>query len=357
MELRWLGETRWPAGLMFDQTNVGSLSGLDHDPDSGLWYAISDDRSELQAARFYTLRLTVSAQGLGAPELQSRVTLLNAAGNPYPPRQRERVPQGQQALDVPDPEAIRYLRHRRTVLWTSEGDVRQGLSPALRESSTDGRLLREFALPKMLQVVRGQSEGPRNNLGFEGLAVTPDERHAWAAMEGPLQQDGPVASVHTAGGPCRITRFDVASGQADRQIAYQPDPVPQPAVPPQATAENGVSEVLMDGPHHMLVLERAFMSGVGISARLYRIDTREGSDTLGQRQLKAGEFKPCPKTLVADLGRLGPSRLDNLEGMCWGPTLASGHRTLVFLSDDNFNPSQITQWLAFEVLPRPVSLP
>jgi hypothetical protein len=36
--------------------------------------------------------------------------------------------------------------------------------------------------------------------------------------------------------------------------------------------------------------------------------------------------------------------------MCWGPTLPNGNRTLLFVSDDNFNPRQITQFLAFEFL-------
>ena len=43
---------------------------------------------------------------------------------------------------------------------------------------------------------------------------------------------------------------------------------------------------------------------------------------------------------------------DNLEGLCFGPTLANGHRTLVLISDDNFNRGQATQFLAFEVIPR-----
>jgi hypothetical protein len=41
--------------------------------------------------------------------------------------------------------------------------------------------------------------------------------------------------------------------------------------------------------------------------------------------------------------------------MAWGPRLPSrsgkpGARTLVFVSDDNFNPLQVTQFIAFEFL-------
>jgi hypothetical protein len=53
---------------------------------------------------------------------------------------------------------------------------------------------------------------------------------------------------------------------------------------------------------------------------------------------------------VADFAQLGLSRLDNTEGMCWGPTLGNGHRTLVVVSDDNFRLLQVTQFAAFEYL-------
>ncbi len=43
-------------------------------------------------------------------------------------------------------------------------------------------------------------------------------------------------------------------------------------------------------------------------------------------------------------------RLDNTEGMTWGPVLPNGNRSLVFISDDNFSARQITQLLAFEFL-------
>ncbi len=36
--------------------------------------------------------------------------------------------------------------------------------------------------------------------------------------------------------------------------------------------------------------------------------------------------------------------------MAWGPRLPNGRRSLVVVSDDNFNPSQVTQFAAFEFL-------
>jgi len=103
----------------------------------------------------------------------------------------------------------------------------------------------------------------------------------------------------------------------------------------------------------MLVLERAYATGRGNSLRLYEIDTRAASDVLSLDALAPGNHRPPPKTLVADFATLGLTRLDNTEGMCWGPPLPDGRRLLVVVSDDNFNPLQITQFAAFAYTDRP----
>ena len=111
---------------------------------------------------------------------------------------------------------------------------------------------------------------------------------------------------------------------------------------------------MMDA-HRMLVLERAYMAGLGDrernSMRLYAIDMRQATDTLNIPALNLGNHTPAAKTLIADFASFPALlRLDNTEGMCWGPTMPNGNRTLLFVSDDNFNPLQITQFLAFEFL-------
>ena len=339
--LRLLGETTLPHRMEFAGTTVGGLSGLDYDPVSGTWVAISDDRSELQPARFYTLGVDVGPQGI-AVRVQGVATLRGADGKPYPPRGN--------GGEVVDPESIRLLPGGRTVLWTSEGEPRVNQPPAVTEARIDGSYVRGFEVPPLLRWPARPGTGPRGNLTFEGLALTPDARTAWVAMEAPLEQDGPVPRVGAAGGPCRFTAFDVASGQAVRQIAYIPDPIPRAPRLPGGPADNGVSEILMLDAQRMLVLERSFALGTGLSLRLYAIDTREGSDVLRQDKLVAGGFRPVTKQPVADFADLGLTRLDNTEGMCWGPRRPDGRRTLVVVSDDNFNASQVTQFAAFELL-------
>lgn len=340
-QLRLLGETTLPHKLEFHGTTVGGLSAIDHDPATGLWAALCDDRSELQPARFYTLRVDVR-EGAPGVELLDVVTLRQADGQPFPPRDTRG--------EVVDPEGMRLLPGGRGILWTSEGDYAVDQSPALRESRLDGSHVRSFPLPPMFRFAQRPGSGPRNNLTFEGLALSPDARTAWVAMEAALEQDGPEPGVGRPGGPCRFTAYDVASGRALRQVAYLPDAIPRAPTVPGAPADNGVSEILMIDGRRMLVLERAFIFGFGTSLRLYEIDVAAASDTLALERLRPGEYRPAAKRLVADFAQLGLSRLDNSEGMCWGPRLANGHRSLVVVSDDNFSARQVTQFAAFDYL-------
>ncbi|RQO41376.1 hypothetical protein DBV14_28510 [Variovorax sp. KBW07] len=344
--LRRIAEARWPHRLHIEGTPAGGLSGIDYDPARGEYLLISDDRSDHAPVRFYTARWP---QPDAAPPAPTGVVLLQRPGGGPWPNRRQAIDE----LPVPDPEALRLRPATGTLLWTSEGDVARGFGPALYESARDGRFLREFALPTMFAPDAAQRRGPRDNLSFEGLALTPDGRFAWLGMENALVQDGPVPTTSAPGGPCRFTQVDLETGKAARQIAYVPDAIPLRPLVPGTYADNGVSEILMLDAHRMLVLERAYAAGTGNSLRLYEIDTRAASDVLAIDALAPGNHRPAPKTLVADFGALGLSRLDNTEGMCWGPPLPNGKRMLVVVSDDNFNPLQVTQFAAFEYTDRP----
>lgn len=334
--------------MQFAGTTVGGLSAIDYDAQHGQYYLLSDDRSAHDPARLYTARIRYDAAGLHGLELTGLQPLRNPLGQPYA---NARAAQPQVA--VPDPEALRLLPGADRLLWSSEGDFSRGFGPELNEMRADGHWLRSWALPAHLQLpqprVRGQ--GPRNNLTLEGIAIDDDRRTVWVSMEGPLQQDGPMPTHEQAGGPVRITAFDAASGQALRQIAYQPDPLPAAPSPlmPRA-AVNGVSEILADGPGQLLVLERSYVLGHGFGARLYRISTRiapdAASDTLALDQLAPGNHRVAGKTLVLDFAALGLRTVDNLEGMTWGPPLAGGERVLLAISDNNFNPAEVTQLVA-----------
>ena len=339
--LRLLAHGSLAAGGEFKGTMVGGLSGLAHDPASGLWYALSDDRGRHGPVRCYVLRLPPPRAGPPLlPEWVDVITLRGPGGRPFP-------------RGDTDPEALALRRDaasgRTTLLWASEGNIRARVPPALYESALDGTLLREIALPPLLREIGRMGRGPRNNETLEGLTITPDGRHAWAAMESALAQDAGSGLPGSAPGACRITRFDLASGRADRQVAYLLEPLPFGPAMPHGPAESGVSEILMRDERRMWVLERAWTPATGVSARLYEAVLDGATDTLGIDTLRAGRYLPCAKRLLLDLRQSGLPHVDNFEAMAWGPPRPDGRRTLVLCTDDNFNPLQVTQFVVFEV--------
>ncbi len=368
--LRLIGQSTLAHKLQFKGTTVGGLSGLDYDREKGIYYAISDDRSDLEPARFYTLKLDITANSVAPAQILSVTTLQRPDGSAYPSRRAAKAGE-----EVCDPESIRLRVATQTLYWTSEGDAKLNLPPFIREMHLDGRYSSQVPLPSMFvaasqdgrgestQSTRGEStqgtrgesiqgtRGVRDNLGFEGLAFAPSGDTFWAAMEAPLVEDGPVPAVGKVGGACRITQFHAHSSQPIRQIAYYPDAIPFAPVPAGAWADNGISEVWMASETGMLVLERAYAVGVGNSLRLYWIDVEDCSDVMAKPTLSQGAFKPAGKTLLLDFAQVGLVPLDNTEGMTRGPTLPNGNPTLVFVSDDNFNPRQATQFVAFEWVP------
>ncbi|HRO52587.1 MAG TPA: esterase-like activity of phytase family protein, partial [Alicycliphilus sp.] len=319
--LRLIGVAELAHGSEYAGARIGGLSGIDYDAHSGEYLLISD-----ASARIYRARLHYDAQRLDMPQFTATQDLLHTSGQPFAPWWRR-----QAGMDRSDAEGLRWLPGKTSFLWSSEGDFSRGFGPQLRESRLDGRPVRDIALPASFSPTAKPKRGPRGNGTLEGLALSPDGRTAWLAMELPWHQDGPQATPDSGGAPVRITAMDIASGQPLRQISYQGDAVPQRRRLPGPQI-NGVSEILAHGPHHLLVLERSYSAGAGFGARLYRIDTRAGSDTLALDALTPTNHRPVPKTLVADLAALGLTP-DNIEGMTWGPPV-QGRCVLVFVSDD-----------------------
>ena len=336
--LRLLGTEIIPHGMQVAGSPVGGLSGLDYDAARGVFYALSDDRAEYSAARFYSLRWPMAVGGVGAVKIEALQTLKTPSGQDYP-RLGE-----QTALnpDVPDPEGLRFDAANQSLVWVSEGNRARLMPPLLRQMGLDGSHQRSYTLPANLMEIQASNRGPRNNLALEGVALSPDGATVWAAMESSLAQDGKLGR---APGPVRITQWQKDSGALLRQLAYQPEAEGLQGV----FGENGVSDVLSWDARYLLVLERAFSPWTGMKLRLFLADTHSGSNVLDVAALQAGAYQPMRKKLLLDFADSSLRPLDNIEGMCWGPLLANGKRTLVFVTDNNFSRLQLTQLSAFEV--------
>lgn len=338
--LQYLGQARL-APHTFDGTVVGGLSGISYDPGRDCYYVISDDRSATGPARFYTMRLALSDRGVDTT-VNAVHPLLDEGGRPFGPLDADRSP----PVVPPDPEGIAFDSGRRRLYWSSEGERRIGrhgavlADPWIRIAGLDGGYLGRFAIPPQL-AMSAQRTGPRRNTTLEGLTLAPDGRMLFAAMEGPGYDDGALPD-RSHGALTRITAFDVESGDPVAQYAYPLEPATAPA------ETNGLTDLVALSDTAFLVIERAFSARPTV--RLFRADIGGATDILGLPALTGTAVTPMTKTLLADLSTTpGLEPLDNIEGITLGPRLPDGRQTVVLVSDDNFSPRQVTQFVVFAV--------
>jgi len=210
LRLQFLGQAIVPTGTQFDGTTVGGLSSITWDPLRNVYYAISDDPSQFQPARFYTIRLDVGNGELSAGDVQFAgvTTLLAPDGQPYAPFSL-------------DPEGL-ALTQDRTLIATSEGFTDRLIPPWIRQYSLDGRFLGDLPVPDAFMPTADHSSGVQPNLAFESAGIPQNGNFLFTGVENALYQDGPAATI-AHGSPSRIMRYDLQTGQLDRQWLYYQD--------------------------------------------------------------------------------------------------------------------------------------
>jgi 3-phytase/alkaline phosphatase D len=322
LKLQFRGQAIVPTGTMFRATTVGGLSSIAYNAQRDVYYAISDDPSQFQPARYYTLGLDIRDGRLtdGDVHFKDVTTFLAPDGHPYAP----------QSLD---PEGLGLTRDHRLII-TSEGLPNSMIDPFIRRYSLDGRFLGSLPLPRAFLASADHTTGVRPNLGFEGAGIIGHD--LFTATENALYQDGPAATL-TNGSPSRLLRYDLRTDRLKRQWVYETDPVAEPPNPPDQFSVNGVDDLLPIDHRRLIAMERSFSvgaPGTGNKIKLYEV--------------KLGRSPFARKSLLLNLDDLGIP-LDNVEGIIWGPRLRDGRRSLVLVSDNNFAASQFTQFLLFAV--------
>ncbi len=345
-----LGEVTFPTGLTFGDTEVGGLSGITYDAENEIYYSLSDDRSQNNPARFYTLSIDLSDQSLDDGDVTfNDVTFLqNQEGELFPERSV-------------DPEGI-TLTQTGTLWISSEGDANQLINPFVNEFSINGELLDELPVPDKFLPTADQTTGIRNNLAFESLTISPDNRFLYTATENALFQDSPATNLEQES-LSRIIQYDLTIGQPVAEFVYEVGEVPDIPEPEDGFRTNGLVELLAtDNNGSLLALERAFSAGVGNTVKLYEVRTQGALDVSSVEDLfweaEGIPFEIDPaveKELLIDFeADLGVTP-DNLEGITFGPILPDGRQSLIVVSDNNFNDTQVTQFiglaLEFDSLP------
>ena len=336
-EIDFIGSATFPTDFSFQKTPMGGFSGITYDAKKELYYTISDDRSEKAPARFYTLKIDLSKGSLtdGGVVPVGVTTVLNESSQPFP-------------TGSIDSEGI-SLTNKETLYISSEGDNSKQIKPFIKEFSTSSaKELTTLPIPNKFLPNQSGKQGIRENLGFESLTITPNQKYLFTATENALIQDGSEAKPKTSS-PCRILQYNVLTAQPEKEFLYQTEPV-TPFLNFSRRFSSGLTDlVALDNQGHFLSLERTF-TGFGFSIALFQISL-EGADDIHDIDslltVDLKNIKPTEKKLLFDLRQLDVA-LDNIEGLTLGPKLPDG-QSLILVSDNNFNPLQRTQILAFRL--------
>lgn len=345
-DLKLLGTYEIPFNQDFKNTPIGGLSGIDYDAKNDLYYLMSDDRSQLNDSRFYTAKIRLDENQIKNVEFLDTNTLKNEDGKNY----------GNWATSpttAADPEDIRYNPKTNSLIWSNEGarivstDKLVLQNPSVNFMDLKGNYLDKVALPANLEMQK-QEKGPRNNGTLEGITFDADYKKIYANIEEPLFEDGDRASTDK-GAFIRLYRFDVKTKKNTAQYAYKLDPIAHEANPKDAFSVNGVVAIQYYNKNQLLVMERSFSTGTqACTVKVFLCDLKKATDVKLYPSLRNQNFEVASKKLLLNMDDLG-IYTDNIEGLTFGPKLANGHRSLVFVSDNNFSDKQKTQFLLFEL--------
>jgi hypothetical protein len=355
------GNTGDKFGTSANDGRVGFFSDLYYDPRRNEWWGLSD-----------------RGPGGGTLNYDTRVQRFTIDINPvtgaisnFKIADTVKFFDGSQALNgkAPDPTSVlgRAFDPEGFVVNPRNGNflVSDEYGPSLYEFNRSGLLVKTYTTPGNL-IPRnasnvpnyandtGNSAGKRSNRGFEGLAVSPDGKYAFAMLQSPMLDDGGAAQT---GSFTRIVKFDTETGEAVAQYAYKMDRTGQ---------GQGISALVAINDTQFLVLERN-NRGVGVGATLatpdkavYMIDLAGADDISGIMLPATGTAMPSGYDAVIKgvkfidldantLAALGSKSPEKWEGLAIGPRLSSGDYVMLAGTDNDYSVTQNATNTQFDV--------
>ena len=344
-------------GSAFDR-RVGMFSGLFYDPLRGDWWAVSDRGPgggtlpyETRVQRV-SLDVDLATGRISNFQIQATIkfTSQGRALNGLAPSPTNLLGKSF------DPEGIVINPLNGNILVSDE------YGPSLVEFNRNGEEVRRFTPPANIVPQNaitgtpnfagdaGNTAGKTSNRGFEGLAISPDGRYAYATLQSAMLDEGAGNGQFT-----RIVKFDMATGQAVAQYAYKFESTGQ---------GRGVSELVALGNDKFLILERN-NRGVGIGATLanadknvYQIDLDGATDisnvSITNGTLPAGVIAVTKSAQLIDLdastlAALGNKSSEKWEGLAIGPRLNNGQYLILAGSDNDYSVTQDASGTQFDI--------
>ncbi len=332
IKLKFVDEFVLQDSLRFQNTLIGGLSGIDYDGDN--FYFVVDDSNN---PRILKASIQFNKDTISKIDFLKLIEVKDSS-----------VFFKENALDL---ESVIYDKKEDEFHLVSEGSINKGKEPSIFKINAEGNFISAFEIPEYLKT-RG-----KHNASFESSTLSIDEKGIWTAMEGVIKGDGEEPAFTKTNSPIRLTLFNKNLGQAKKQYAYMLDGIEKPKK--GKINLNGVTAILADTETTFFVLERGYQSGYnsyGNTVKLYRSKIKETTtNTLNIESLESTEYIPMEKELVLNFNdikeHLTNGIIDNIEGITFGPLLANGNRSLIVVSDDNFQryDKQINQFIILEI--------
>ena len=277
------------------------------------------DGANSYSCRFHLAEITVSTTGKIDFKLLKTTLLKTPEGSPLTGLSKGFGPLGNRF----DPEGIRVLKNGSILISDEYG-------PSVWLFDSNGKLKHKFLIPEKF-LIQNKSDhaekefppfnkkGRLTNKGFEGIAISSDQKKWLAALQGSLIQDrNPSNSdLKTNGDNLRFLETSI-EGKHLREIVYKME-----------SAKNGVNEILAIGEEDYLVLERDGDAGESAGfKKIFRISTKNATDVSKILELPAPKLPegivPVTKTLFLDLldpkfGLKGKDFPAKIEGLALAP--------------------------------------
>ena len=284
------GLTARPLPQTLLDIDAGEYSGITHI--SGNRYAVVDDKRKGGGIVFFSIPLDAYGN-VGTVRIQVAEGTVQATGK------------------ARDCEGIAFDRAAGTLYVSSEDQEIRGYDLAGKGTG------KAFRIPKDLGI-----KNIASNRGFEALTYDEATGLFWTTTESPMVQDTFLPRI------LRLQSFTADGAPADRYFYQTGEPLKSSkgttayvfGVPAMAALDDG----------RLLVLEReVYVPNGGIWDKLQKAFTAMDLYLVDPVHDTAGILR---KSLLCSF-KTGALDLANFEGMCLGPTLPDGTRTLVLIAD------------------------
>lgn len=299
-----------------DGAEVGGLSSMAYDKHRHAWASTVDNHAD-DPARIWFYSTPQNPHITGDP-----LILRKPDGTPYTGK-------------TADNEGLAI---------TPQGDylVSSETEPTIRVFGRDGVEKASLPMPGNFGVTGKSARGQAtDNATLEGLTLSPNGQTLVASMEGPLSGD--VTANDATAHRLLVYRKHGQTWNLEKQVGYRTQP------------GNRIPEVQFYGKDNLLVEEAAWSADRGNTAELYAVTNLDTAPdvTAVPHLAKAPGCFFLTKSRAVDVTAL-PSQgapahqtqtnplMDNYEGMAVTGG-QYGVYDLSLISDDNFNPNQITR--------------